>query len=610
MRVMTTTRAGLRTPAISTPTISSVGSSVDPRGWAAPPPSGIRRFVPIVRWLPSYDTGWLRFDVIAGATVWGLLVPESIAYAGLAGLPPQAGLYTLLVTLAAYAVFGTSRHLVAAATSAAAVLLASSVGGLAGSDASRYATDAAGLVLFCCGLFLLAGLLRLGFIAQFLSRPVMEGFVFGLAVFVTVSQLPKLFGIEKGSGDTIKQFVDLLGHLGDTSAATLAVGAGALVLLFALERLAPKVPGGLVALVLGIAVSSIFSLSSHGVKIVGHVPSGLPTPGIPHVRGSDVLPLITAAGGLLLVIFSESLGAADNFATKYGYEIDPNQELIALGVANAGSGLVGGLAGGGSLSQSAVNEGAGARSEVSPLIAAVLIVITLLVLTPVFKNLPEAVLAALIIHAVSHLWKVAEMRRYYKLRQLEFWLALVTLLGVITIDVLPGLVIGVGLMLLLVIYRASQPHLATLGRAPGETDAYGDVSRHPDYERLPGRLVLRLESPLFYANATPVRDRIKVLVGTCDPTPRALILDIGANDRLDITSAEMLTTLAATMHSARIEVALAEARRPVIDMARRSGLLARLGEDRVFHTIDEAVDALDGGPGRARRREANDPEVS
>lgn len=245
----------------------------------------------------------------------------------------------------------------------------------------------------------------------------------------------------------------------------------------------------------------------------------------------------------------------------------------------------------------------------SPLIAAVLIVVTLLVLTPVFKDLPEVVLAALIIHAVSHLWKVAEMRRYYSLRQLEFWLALITLLGVITIDVLPGLVIGVSLMLLLVIYRASRPHLGTLGRAPGETDAYGDVSRHPDYERLPGLLALRLESPLFYANATPVRDRIKALVGTCDPTPTALSLDIGANDRLDITSAEILMTLVATMRSAGIDVALAEVRQPVINMAKRVGLLEHLGEDRIFHTIDEAVEALDGRSGRARRHETNNPEV-
>ncbi len=548
--------------------------------------------------------------MIAGATVWGLLVPESIAYAGLAGLPPQAGLYTLLVTLAAYAVFGTSRHLVAAATSAAAVLLASSVGGVAGADASRYASDAAVLVMFCGGLFLIAGLLRLGFVAQFLSRPVMEGFVFGLAIFVTVSQLPKLFGIKKGSGDTIAQFVHLIGHLGNTNAPTLAVGAGAIGLLFALERLAPKIPGGLIALVLGILVSSVFSLSSHGVEIVGHVPSGLPTPGVPSVHGADIVPLIAAGGGMLLVIFSESLGAADTFATKYGYEIDPNQELIALGAANLGSGLVGGLAGGGSLSQSAVNEGAGARSEISPLIAALLIVVTVLVLTPLFKNLPEAVLAALIIHAVSHLWKIAEMRRYHDLRQLEFWLALATLLGVITIDVLPGLVIGVSAMLLLVVYHASRPHIGSLGRVPGEPGAYGDVGRHPDYERIPDVLVLRLESPLFYANATPVRDRIKTLVGACDPPPRALILDAGANDRLDITGAEMLDELVRTMRSARIDVALADVRQPVIRMARRAGLVTELGDGRIFHTIDAAVQALGGTADRPSLGKPDDVEGS
>lgn len=501
----------------------------------------------------------------------------------------------MLATLAAYAVFGTSRHLIAAATSAAAVLLASSVGGLAGTDAARYMSDAAGLVIFCGGLFLIAGLLRLGFVAQFLSRPVMEGFVFGLAIFVIVSQLPKLFGIEKGSGDTIKQFIHLIGHLGDTSGATLAVGAGALVLLFAAERLAPKIPGGLLALVLGVLVSTVFSLSAHGVKIVGHVPSGLPTPGVPSIHRSDVLSLITAAAGLLLVIFSESLGAADNFATKYGYEIDPNQELIALGVANAGSGLLGGLAGGGSLSQSAVNEGAGACSEISPLIAAVLILITVLVLTPLFKNLPEAVLAALIIHAVSHLWKVAGMRRYYNLQRLEFWLALATLLGVITIDVLPGLVIGVAAMLLLVIYHASRPQIGSLGRVPGEPGAYGEIGRHPDYDRIPGLIVLRLEAPLFYANAAPVRDRVKTLVGMAVPPPSALIIDLGSNERLDITSAEMLTGLVDTMHSAGIDVALADVRQPVIRMAQRSGLAKRLGENRIFHTIDEAVHALARG---------------
>jgi SulP family sulfate permease len=567
-------------------------TQVDPRTWAAPRPAGVQRYVPILTWLPAYDRSFLRFDVIAGATVWGLLVPEMIAYAGLAGLPPEAGLYTLLVTLAAYAIFGTSRHVVVAGTSAAAVLLASTVGDIAPGDISRYMIDAASLILFVGGLFLLAGVLRLGFVAQFLSRPVVEGFVFGLAIFVTVKQLPKLFGIEGGEGDTIHQLGHLVAHLGDTNGPTLAVGAGALVLLFAGERFFPRVPGGLLALVLGIAVSAAFDLSSHGVAIVGKVPSGLPSVGIPHPPAGDIAPLIAGAAGMLLVIFSESLGAAQNFATKHGYEIDPNQELIALGVANAGSGFVRGLPAGGSLSQSAVNEGAGARSEVSPLVATALALVTVLFLTPLFKDLPEAVLGALIIHAVSHLWKIEEFRVYRREQPVEFWVGLGTLAGVVAIDVLTGLVIGVVAMVLLVVYQASRPHLSILGRVPGVPDAYGDVARHPEYERVPGLLVLRLEAPFFYANASLVAGAIKRLAGAEETLPNAVVLDFGPNNNLDITSSEKLDELVTELRGAGIDFALAEVRRPALDAARRSGVLATIGEDRVFHTIDEAVGAL------------------
>lgn len=567
-------------------------AAVDPRSWAAPRPSGLRRLLPVPTWLPAYGRSSVRFDLIAGATVWGLLVPEGIAYAGLAGLPPQAGLYTLLATLAAYALFGTSRHLVVAATSAAAILLATAVASVGPVNADEYAANAAAVVLFCAGLLLLAGVLRLGFIAQFLSRPVMEGFVFGLAIFVTVKQLPKLFGIPKGEGNTVQQFVHLLTHLDETSGATLAVGVVALALLFGAERYTPRLPAGLLALVLGIVISGALDLSAHGVAIVGTVPSGLPSVGVPDIKPEDIATLMAAAAGMVLVIFSESLGAAQNFATKYGYEIDPNQELIALGAANAGSGLLGGLAAGGSLSQSAVNEGAGARSEVSPLVAAALILVTVLFLTPLFKNLPEAVLAALIIHAVSHLWKFEQFKIYYREQRIEFWLGLATLAGVILIDVLPGLVIGVVAMLLLVIYTASRPHLGVLGRVPGVPGAYGDVERHPDYERVPELLVLRLEAPLFYANATLVRDQIKHLVGASDPFPRAVILEPTAGDALDITSAEVLQQLTTTLRSAGIDFALADLRQPVIEAARRTGLLETLGEDHIYRTVDEAAQTL------------------
>jgi high affinity sulfate transporter 1 len=565
---------------------------VDPRLWAAPPASGIRRYVPILTWIPAYDRRGLRFDAIAGATIWGLLIPEMIAYAGLAGLPPQAGLYTLLVTLAAYAIFGTSRHVVAAGTSAAAVLLASTVIALHPAGSAAYLVDAAALVLFCGGMFVVAGLLRLGFIAQFLSRPVMEGFVFGLAIFVTVKQLPKLFGIEGGAGDTIRQLGHVIANLGDTNGPTLAVGIGALVLLFAGERWFPRIPGGLLALVLGILVSGAIDLSSHGVAIVGHVPGGLPSVSFPQPPTGDIGALMAGAAGMMLVIFSESLGAATNFATKHGYEIDPNQELVALGVANAGSAMLRGLPAGGSLSQSAVNEGAGARSEASPLVATVLAIVTVLFLTPVFKNLPEAVLAALIIHAVSHLWKVPEFRLYRREQPLEFLVGLVTLAGVITIDVLPGLAIGVVSMILLVVYQASRPHVSVLGRMPGVRDAYGDVERHPDYEQIAGLLVLRLEAPLFYANASPVAEAIKRLVGESKPPPRAVVLDFGPNAHLDITSSEKLAELVAALRSAGIDFAIAEVRKPALDAANRSGVLAAIGDDHVFPTIDAAVTGL------------------
>lgn len=418
-----------------------------------------------------------------------------------------------------------------------------------------------------------------------------EGFVFGLAIFVTVSQLPKLLGIEKGEGDTIRQFFSLLSRLDDVHWTTFAVGGSALLLLFGVERFAPRLPGGLLALVLGIGVSAALDLSQHGVAVVGKVPAGLPPVGVPDLSAGDAVALTGVAAGMLLVIFSESLGAAQTFATKYGYEIDPNQEMIALGTANIGSGFIGGLAAGGSLSQSAVNEGAGARSELSPIVAAALALVTVLFLTQLFKTLPEAVLAALIF-AISHLYKVSEFRRYYRVRQPEFWLGLATLLGVITWDVLPGLVIGVVSMLLLVVYYASRPHLGVLGSVPGTPGAYGDVGRHPDYERTPGLLALRLEAPLFYANTTPVRDRVKSLVGASDPPPKAVILDLGANGQLDITSAEMLDDLVKVLRSAGVDLVMAELRAPVLEMADRTGLLDTLGDDHVFHTVDEAIHAL------------------
>jgi sulfate permease, SulP family len=555
----------------------------------SPDPGWLARWVPAASWLPRYQRGWLAGDAIAGFTIWGLLIPEMIAYASLAGLPPQAGLYTLLASLVLYAIFGTSRQLVVAGTSASAVLVFSAVTALGPKNAASYATLAAGMIVLTGLIFIISGLLRLGFITAFLSRPVMEGFVFGLAIFVTVSQLPKLFGLKKGPGDTVRQFGYLVAHLGEASLTTFAVGAVALVLLFAAERYLPRLPGGLIVLVLGIAVSAGLGLSGHGVKVVGKIPTGLPDVSWPHLTISDLWVLLPSAAGMMLVIFSEALGAGQTFADKHGYRLESSQEMIALGLANLGSGVLGGLACGGSLSQSAVNDGAGARTEVSPIIAAALSLVTVVALTPLFTDLPEAVLAALIIHAVSHLMKVGEMRQFHRLVPREFWLAMLTLAGVIVLDVLPALILGVVVALLLLVYQASRPVISMLGADPATPGAFEDIRRHPGAVPVPGALIARPNAPLFYANAEMVRDAIENAVASSPAPIQVVVLDLDANDNLDITSAEQLGKLADSLRARNVALGLTHVHGPALQMAQRSGLLAKIGADRTFQATPAAV---------------------
>jgi SulP family sulfate permease len=549
----------------------------------------VARFVPILGWLPQYRWSEWPLDAIAGATVWGLLIPEMIAYAGLAGLPPQAGLYTLVASLGLYALFGTSRQLVVAGTSASAVLVYSAVTALHPTDAHQYMVIASGFIVITGAMFVAAGLLKLGFITAFLSRPVMDGFVFGLAIFVTVSQLPKLFGIKKGEGDSIRQLAHVVDNLGHASLTTFVVGAVALVVLFALERYVPRVPGGLVVLVAGIAISAAANLSDHGVDTVGQIPSGLPSIVSEHITVSQLWVLLPSAVGMMLVIFSEALGAGQTFADRHGYRLDSSQEMIALGLANIGSGFLGGLACGGSLSQSAVNDGAGARSELSSVVAAVLSLITVIALTPLFKDLPEAVLAALIIHAVSHLMKVAEMRRYYRLIPREFWLGIVTLTGVIVLDVLPGLIIGVVLSILLVVYRDSRIPLSVLGADPAVPGAFVDLERHPTAVAIPGVLVVRPDGTVYYVNAQSIQDTIESLLSSASEQVRAVIVDLDANDELDITSCEKLARLVHDLRQNNIQVGFAHFHAPALDLARRAGVLDELEAAPVFETLAQAM---------------------
>jgi SulP family sulfate permease len=554
----------------------------------------------MLSWLSTYDRGWLAFDLIAGLTLWGLVVPEAMAYAGIAGLPPQAGLYTLLASLLVYAVFGTSRHLSVGPTSATAALLASSVAAALvasaaanASDPKTYAVYASGFVLVVGVVYLAAGFARLGFITQFLSKPVMDGFVVGLAGFVAVGQLYKLFGVPKPDGNTVEKFIGVLKELPQANWITVAVGAGALLLLFGLPALSKKIPAGLVVLFAAIALSSALNLSQYGVEVVGKLPQGLPSVAIPKVPIQDLLAMVLPAIGVLLVAFSEGLGVAHEFADKHGYEVDANQELNANALANLVSALFGGMIAGGGMSSSAVKEGAGARTQVASLVTWAATIVTVLFLTPLFASLPEAVLGALIIHAV---WHIIASRKLVRLRHeapAEVWFGVLAMAGVLLIDVLQGMIIGVVASLVFVVYRTARPHVASLGQVPGAAGVYSDLSRHPENSPVPGVLIVRPDAELYYANALTVRDGVNAMMSESEQPPTALVFDMDATDRLDLTSAELIASFAKGLQSRGVAVYLAEVHAPVLEDARRTGLLEVIGEDHVFPTVEAAVRAAE-----------------
>ena len=431
-------------------------------------------YVPIVTWLPAYPADWRRADMVAALTSWGVMVPVAMAYAALAGVPPEYGLITAFAALTAYAIFGTSRHLKITTSSTMAIMSAAVVGPLAGGDADRYLALTAGLALVVGAILLVAGIVRLGFIADFLSKSVVTGFIFGLAITIIIGQLPKLLGVPSGGDGTIEQVQVLVDNLPDTNPWTLAVGVGALALILVLRRISRKIPGPLVALVLGIIAVEAFDLEVHDVSVVGEIQTGIPIPGLPNISLLDLPFLAAGAAGIVFLAVGESLGAGRAFAARHKYEIDADQELVALGAANLSTGLFGGFTVDASLSQSATAESAGTRSQLSSIVTAALILATAVLLAPLFENLPNAVLGAIVIAAVLSLMDVGELRRYAATRRTDFILAIVALVAVVTTTVLVGLVVAVLLSLMLVLYRASRPYVARIGKLSGER---GDVCR-------------------------------------------------------------------------------------------------------------------------------------
>jgi high affinity sulfate transporter 1 len=560
------------------------------RWYRLDPPS-----LPVREWLPRYRRRWLRPDVIAAVAVWAVLVPEGMAYASLAGVPPQAGLFAALAPLLVYAVLGTCRQLTVGPSSAVAAYSAAAIMPLAFGDTSRFIALSALLALLTGILLLIAGLARAGFIADFFARPVMTGFVAGLALVIAVGQLSKLFGVEGGGTGFFGKGYELIRQLPGYSSLSFLIGIGALALILLLRKVAPKVPGMLVAVVLGVLLVKAFDLQDHGVAIVGALPDGLPSLAVPRFSLSDIRELLPDAFALALIAFAESIAGARQLAAAHRYEVDADQELIALGASNIGAGLFQGFAVDASLSRSAVADSSGAKSQLSNIILFCFLIVTMLFLLPLFRDLPEAVLGAIVIAAVSHLVDIKALRRLRRIDKTDFVLALLCFAGVLVFGLLVGLAIAVGLSLLALVYRAYRPSYAVLGRAPGAVDderfRFRGVEDHPDAETFPGLVILRVDGELFFANARWFRDVVRSLVRGQTPPVRELLVHAGAVPHVDTTAADMLRSLIKELDEAGVSLAFARATTGLVHDLERNGITMLVGDDLFYDTVAAGVDA-------------------
>jgi high affinity sulfate transporter 1 len=561
------------------------------------------RLLPIVEWLPRYDRSWLRGDIAAGVAVTALIVPKNLGYAGIAGIPVENGLYAAAAGALIYALFCTSRHISTGPSSSLAAVAGGAVlaTGVAGDQAAQLV---AAITLFTGVLFLLLALFKLGWVAQFLSKAVVTGFLAGAAIDVTVGELPKLTGTS-GDGDNVwREFGSWVRGLGDIHWLTLAVGVAALAVILILRFSAPAIPGALVLVVGGLLASAVFDLGSHGVALVGHVPRGLPAPALPSfdLVQHHIGVIGIASFALLLIGFSQTAGDARAFATRHHYRIDVDQESVAQGMANVGAGVFQGMPVSTSLSASSLNESAGARSPVASLVTGGLVIATLIVLAPVFSHLPKAVLAAIIIDAVVFgMIDVHELRRLYRVVRFDFWIAAAAVLAVLSAGVLAGVAIGVVLSLGWLVYAATRPPMRLLGREAG-TQVYRELDEYPKDERFEGITVLRFDGGLFFATAEALDTRIREIVehGTA---LRTIVLDLEGVNFVDSQGSAKLLEIQEYLAAEGVELRLARAKPRVLAVLRADGAADAITADRIHGNVHRAVEAARAAP---QPRAAND----
>jgi high affinity sulfate transporter 1 len=567
-----------------------------------PPARGIAQFVPGLALFGGAARALLRTEFVVAATVFAVLVPSAMAYGDLAGVTPVAGLYVALGAMVMYALFGTSRQLIMGPEATTAIMTAAAVAPLAGGDPVRYAALAALAAILVGLLALLARVARLGFITDFLSKPILVGYIFGTTLIVIGSQLGKMFGIKLESDEFFRQVAEVIVRLDETHLLTFVIGVVSVAALFLMRRVSRTLPGPLIVVVAAIVGSTVLEWSAKGVAMVGAVPAGLPRLTIPAFSVQDIFSLLPAALALTILIYADEVLTARVFANRHGQKIDANQEFVAIGFANIGAGFLTGFPAATSGSRTAVADQMGGKSQWVGLIAAALTIIFLLFFTPLLAPLPTVVLGAIIIVASFGLLDVAAFRFLRQVRSVEFWLAVVTALGVLTVGILQGVLVAVMLSLVNVIYHISRPHDALLDDLDaGGGTVYRGVTDKETTLTEPGLIVYRFDAPLVFANAAYFTERLEALVANAGPGLQCVILDAEPISDFDSTAAEALDNLDANLQRLGVELWIARANGPLRDLLQVTGLTARIGQENLHPSVRSAVTAYRARYGAAQQ---------
>jgi len=547
-------------------------------------------WLPPVRWLGGYQAAWLPGDVVAGVTLAAYAIPVSLAYASLAGLPPQVGIYGYLLGGLGYALLGSSRQLAVGPTSAISLMVAASVAPMAEGDAERYVQIASLAAFTVAGLCLLAWLFRLSVLVTLISDSILVGFKIGAGLTIAMTQLPSLFGIAGGGHNFFERVYLLVGQLGHIQLVVLAMGAVAIAMLLMGERWLPGRPVALAVVALSIFLATVLGLPAIGVPVTGNIPEGLPTLAGPALRLRDVEGIVPLAAGCLLLAYIEGVSAARTFAAKHGYDLDPRQEFLGIGAANLGAALGHGYPVAGGLSQSAVNDKAGAHTPLALLAASTTLALCLLFLTGLLENLPKAVLAAVVLTAILGLFDFRGVLYMWRVSRMDFYAATIAIMGVLLLGILQGILLAALISILLLLARASRPHVALLGRIPG-TNSYSDLARHPENEPLGSVIACRPEASLLYVNAGSVLETVMASVLKNRSKIRAVVCDLSASPYLDLAGARILHALHDELAAQGIALQIVGARGRVRDLLRADGLAEKVGGLERAVSLDDAISA-------------------